>query len=570
MEYIVIVVVCVLLFAGFMAKGYYDEKKYFRKVKEKLKNEFGNVPNRKYSADEMINIKKHFLRNATADSVDDITASDLDLDDIYKRVNYSQSSMGDSYLYTLLRNPCDDPDIRSKRDAKTDYFMKNPDITADLRYLFFRIGKISNKASFFDCLDLFDTIDTRRCLKEYAAIVLVIASIAFIFFVPPLGVLMLVGLFIYNIVTYFSERGKIEPYVLTFAYIYNFIDRASLLKNNDIEILNEEILKIKELTDKLRPFTKRARSVINRSSNTGAGNPLDMLADYGRMLFHIDIIRFYGMLDFVKENIDVIEELYEILGITESYLNIALYRASLKEWCRPVITDETDKMSGNGSRKTTLTINDAYHPLIEDPVKNSISASKGVLLTGSNASGKSTFLKTTAINVLMAETLCTCLASYYKGQFYALFSSMSLKDNLEGDSYFMAELKAIKRILNYSRENPDKNIICFVDEVLRGTNTVERISSSTEILKYFGSEGLLCFAATHDGELTFLLENEYDNYHFEEEILDDDVRFNYRLLPGRATSRNAIKLLSVMGFDPEIVQKALGRALKFAESGVWT
>lgn len=86
-------------------------------------------------------------------------------------------------------------------------------------------------------------------------------------------------------------------------------------------------------------------------------------------------------------------------------------------------------------------------------------------------------------------------------------------------------------------------MLCFVDEVLRGTNTVERISASTEILKSLSAEQVLCFAATHDVELTELLAKEYDNYHFEEEIVEGDVRFNYRLLTGKATTRNAIKLL---------------------------
>ena len=63
MEYIVIIVVCVLLFIGFMTKGYFDDKKYFKKIKEKLSCEYGNAPKREYTADEMINIKKHFLRN---------------------------------------------------------------------------------------------------------------------------------------------------------------------------------------------------------------------------------------------------------------------------------------------------------------------------------------------------------------------------------------------------------------------------------------------------------------------------------------------------------------------------
>ena len=78
-----------------------------------------------------------------------------------------------------------------------------------------------------------------------------------------------------------------------------------------------------------------------------------------------------------------------------------------------------------------------------------------------------------------------------------------------------------------------------------------------------------CFAATHDIELTHLLENDYENYHFEEEVIDDDVVFNYLLKTGRATTRNAIKLLSVMGYDEAIIDNANAMAAAFIEKGHW-
>ena len=146
---------------------------------------------------------------------------------------------------------------------------------------------------------------------------------------------------------------------------------------------------------------------------------------------------------------------------------------------------------------------------------------------------------------------------------------MSLKDDIQNnESYYIVEIKALKRIIDEAKKG--ENIVCFVDEVLRGTNTVERVSASTEILKSFADgniNNVLCFAATHDIELTHLLEQWYGNYHFEEEIKDDDVLFNYQLKEGRATSRNAISLLKVMGYDEAIINAARARADKFTETG---
>jgi len=116
----------------------------------------------------------------------------------------------------------------------------------------------------------------------------------------------------------------------------------------------------------------------------------------------------------------------------------------------------------------------------------------------------------------------------------------------------------------------DYPVLCFVDEVLRGTNTVERIAASAQILKSFEGKSALCFAATHDIELTTLLASYYDNYHFTEEVCENDISFPYLLKKGPATSRNAIKLLSVMGYDGNLTQKAEETAKRFLESGKWS
>ena len=246
------------------------------------------------------------------------------------------------------------------------------------------------------------------------------------------------------------------------------------------------------------------------------------------------------------------------MGLLESAVSVGYFRASLKDgWCVPKLNEEY-----------AIEVTEGYHPLLEQPVKNSIRAAQGVLLTGSNASGKSTFLKMVAINAVLAQTIHTCTAKNYKSSIWAIYSSMALRDDIHsGESYYIVEIKALKRILD-AQKNGEK-VLCFVDEVLRGTNTVERIAASTQILKSLGAGNVLCFAATHDIELTELLRDEYNNYHFEEEIKDGDISFQYRLLGGKATTRNAIRLLEIMGYSPEVTKQAMKCAETFLESGVW-
>jgi DNA mismatch repair ATPase MutS len=105
--------------------------------------------------------------------------------------------------------------------------------------------------------------------------------------------------------------------------------------------------------------------------------------------------------------------------------------------------------------------------------------------------------------------------------------------------------------------------------VLRGTNTVERIAASSQVLLYLAAHNCLCMAATHDIELTYILENYYQNIHFQESISDSGMVFDYKVYDGRASSRNAIRLLSLMGYDEAIVREADGRAGHFLHSGIW-
>ena len=215
-----------------------------------------------------------------------------------------------------------------------------------------------------------------------------------------------------------------------------------------------------------------------------------------------------------------------------------------------------------------IDVEELYHPLLTHPVANSLYAEGGILLTGSNASGKSTFMKNMAVNAILAQALNTSLSKRYRGVVCRIMTSMALRDNLaQGESYFVVEVKSLKRILEASREKTP--LLCVIDEVLRGTNTTERIAASESVLAALRRANVLCFAATHDTELTYLLEDLYTNYHFEEQITAQSISFPYRLEQGPARGKNAIALLGNMGIDEKIVKQAERRAAEFEATGSW-
>lgn len=148
-------------------------------------------------------------------------------------------------------------------------------------------------------------------------------------------------------------------------------------------------------------------------------------------------------------------------------------------------------------------------------------------------------------------------------------TSMSISDNLfEGDSYFVAELKSVKRIIENIKKG--RKSLCFIDEILKGTNTVERIATSASIIAWLNHNDSLSFIATHDVELTNILGNSCSNIHFEEMIsVNNELTVSYKLKRGPAKTRNAIRLLRMFGYPEKIIQEAEQEAFDFDKEGKW-
>lgn len=559
MEYIVFAGVIFAIIVLIMLKGFCDERKKKRKFIQWLREHYGELPKREeYKEEELKKISRYFRAHEdTGFHIDDITWNDLDMDEVFKRMNYTYSAAGEEYLYYLLRTPMQDMDKAEILEKHVDYFIRNKEERIAYQTLFAQIGK-TGKYSIYDYLDYLDLLGERNNGKHYLGILVMVLSLAVMCFSVQYGIILLVVAVSQNIISYFKYKNEIDPYIVSFGYILKMIQNVEKMEKLPAGAFAEEMEELKSCRKKMGQFKAGSYIIMSPSRMNASGNPLELVMDYIRMVFHIDLIKFNLMLSEVRKNKESIDKMLTIIGYMEAAIAIGAYRASLETYCLPRF-----------DRRRGMKAENMYHPLLEKPVKNSILTEKGVLLTGSNASGKSTFLKTVAVNAILAQTVHTCMADSYSAGLYRIMSSMALRDNLSGgDSYYIVEIKSLKRILNQIEEEGTA-VLCFVDEVLRGTNTVERIAASTQILKSLSKANVLCFAATHDIELTHLLEKYYNNYHFEEEIIDDDVVFHYQLLKGRATTRNAIKLLGVMGYEKEIIREAEKMAEDFLRSGNW-
>ena len=559
MEYVVFAWVIFGVIVLIMLKGFLDERKKKKKFILWLKNHYGELPKREeYREEEFRKIARYYkAHEKDGFHIDDITWNDLNMNEIFKRMNYTYSAAGEEYLYYLLRTPMQEEASAGKLEEQINYFMQHKEERVEYQTAFAGIGK-TGKYSIYDYLDYLDLLGEKSNGKHHLGNLAILLSIGAMYFSVQYGILLLIVVVTHNIVSYFKDKNEIDPYITSFGYILRLIKNVEKIGKLPAEAFGEERESLEKCRKSLGQFKTGASIVMSPARMSASGNPLEILLDYARMVFHLDLIKFNQMLLEVRKNKDVIDRMLTIIGYMEAVIAIGAFRASMESYRIP----RFDRSRG-------MKAENIYHPLLQNPVKNSILTERGVLITGSNASGKSTFLKTVAINAILAQTIHTCMADSYSASLYRIMSSMALRDDLAGgDSYYIVEIKSLKRILNRLEEEGNP-VLCFVDEVLRGTNTVERIAASTQILKSLSKVSVLCFAATHDIELTHLLKKYYNNYHFEEEIVDNDVVFHYQLMRGRAVTRNAIKLLGVMGYDEEIIKEAEEMAEGFLEKGSW-
>lgn len=524
----------------------------------KIVSAWGQVPKREYEYSEFEKIAKYYKATKGNEfTIDDITWNDLDMDRIFMMINNTSCSTGEEYLYKMLRTPVFDQATLDERNRVAEYFASHDDVRLQYQLEFSRIG-YTKKIALIDYIHDFANLNRQTNLTHYLHIMLIFASILLMITAPSLGILAFFAVMAYNIIMYYKDKAKIEPYFISIGVIVHMIMCCQELAKHKEPELKQYLEKLGSGVHQLKSIRSNAKWL--GETDKSSGNPADIIMEYIRMMTHIDLIKFNTVLGKVQKYMPEIEQALEIIGQLDSCIAIASYRQTLPFYCRPKLVSE---------QSHRVMAKDLYHPLISEPVANSIYEEKPVLLTGSNASGKSTFLKTVAINAILAQTIDTVMAHSYEANFFRIYSSMALQDNLQGnESYYIVEIKSLKRILDAAHEKTP--ILCFVDEVLRGTNTVERIAASSRILQNLAQSNVMCFAATHDIELTHMLTDYYENYHFTEEIKENDILFSYQLHKGRATTRNAIRLLKIMGYEEDIIQKADETAQNFMKTGNWS
>lgn len=492
-------------------------------------------------------------RSVSYAGVDQITWDDLAMDQVFQKINYTKSSVGSEYLFNQLRDI--DPKFEGLKAKEELYTLMARD--EKLREKILLVLSDLGKRNYANTSSYFTNFNEHKI--KFAVIYVLLASFPilsflFMFFSVEAGIISLVSSLAINAVIYYRNNKMLENDLHSITYLAAIVNAGKSLaaiRHPQCSVFSDVLKREGKGLRKVSFFGK----VLSIGTNTGGD--FDVLFEYFRIVFLLDFISYNQIVKTIVTHQKAYQQLWESIGELDAAIAIAFYRKSLSCYALPQFID-----------KEELSFEDLAHPLLDNPVTNSSALGKSVLITGSNASGKSTYIKAVAINAILAQTIHTVLAKTWTMKPSYVVTSMAVQDNvLDGDSYFIAEIKSLKRIIRLSKEK--KPFLSFVDEILKGTNTIERISASAAIMDWLAASKGMSIIASHDIELTEIVGGVYTNYHFRESIDEGEVRFDYKIHKGPSVTRNAIKLLELLDYPERVTNQANQLARHFTDKREW-
>ena len=306
--------------------------------------------------------------------------------------------------------------------------------------------------------------------------------------------------------------------------------------------LQELQLQFKAQNEKASAKLNKLKQILERLDlrfNFVVFIPLDILLQW-------DLQQVIALEKWKQQNHKNVLTWFSALGKFEALNSLSTLSFNHPGWCFPVFKQDHFFIEGE----------EIGHPLIQagkcvnNPIKID-NTGKLMLVTGSNMAGKSTYLRSVGINIVLAMAGAPVCAKYFCLSPVQMISSMRIADNLEeSTSTFYAELKKLKTIID--KVNNNEKVFILLDEILRGTNSLDRHTGSAALIKQLIKHNAACIIATHDVELAKMKEEYPDNilnYHFDAQVNKEELYFDYLLKQGICTSLNASILMKKIGIE---------------------
>lgn len=361
------------------------------------------------------------------------------------------------------------------------------------------------------------------------------------------GISMIVLLFgLFNIISvYVFFYLVIFKYLIS--YIYSFIYKEEF---RNISCLARGVSKLDQVVNCIiaKDFKNKNLNVIKENMIRGKSviNELDSLNTFSKLkdnfianlifngIFTVDPYILYKYCKLCKQGSLSLKNLINDIEDLEWYISLANVALVRDKVCMPKRT-----------KKIKLEFSGLIHPLLDEDkcISNDYINDVNInIITGSNMSGKTSFLRTMGINLILANAGSYVCAENFTSSYLKIFTSMSVQDNIEkGISTFYGELLRIKEAIVYQDEN--KPMIVLVDEIFKGTNYNDRILGAVNVIKKLNKNNVILFITTHDFELCDTDVAKVSNYYFSEYYEQDNIKFDYKIRKGRCKTTNARYLM---------------------------
>jgi MutS domain V len=479
-------------------------------------------------------------------ALDDRTWADLDGDDLFRALDYTASEPGRQYLYHRLRSPVWEPEPLHRLDASARVLAADPQLAERIRRA---LSPLAGPDAGYVVQLLFADLP-RRPRFWWVFPGLTGASLVFLALAPFWPVLgaYLAGLAVANVTAQAVYKPRVQRYIPAIRQIRAFLRTAECVGAMDGAVPSDAYALLRDGARHLHGL-KRAASwlVFEPSQSTGAGNELGAsLFEYVNLLLLLDVNAYLFSVESVGAERGRLRAMFEAIGHLDAAQSLASWRATLAHWSTPEFTPP----------RKAIRVEGLVHPLVAQPVANDLTVEgTGVLVSGSNMAGKTTFVRALGMSAVLAQTLFTVCADAWRAPWLEVRSSIGRADSvMEGKSYYLAEAESVRSLIH--AKDDGKQHLFLLDETFRGTNTTERVAAAYAVLRYLDRGLDLVVVATHDLEVLDLLGGAYAAYHFREQVTNHELTFDYRLQHGPSSTRNAIALLRFMQYPETIVDDA--------------
>jgi hypothetical protein len=487
---------------------------------------------------DWINSYFQYRRAEETETVDDKTWSDLEMEEMFARIDRTTSPIGRQYLYASLKTYCKtdrDLEQRSKlytlfrtdsnfreRIQRTLYPLHHED-SGYLTTLFSE--ELPSKPKYYFLI--------------YLCSGLFFLSLALIALTPGF-LLIAAGFATINLCVNAFYGQNVFLHLADLRRLTTMLSVISRLARIDSPVPVGELDILRKHESLVARLKHKAfwLCMDELQSNNMAGWIYLFLNIFGLLR----LVVFLRIIDDLENSKIQIREMFEAIGSLDAQIAIASWLESL--------TVSTAPLFGSAA---VIDVEGMYHPLIENAVGYSFSLKgESALITGSNMAGKTSFIKTVGLNLILARTLFVCLAAHAVLPHRIVRSSIKHEDRVvDGQSYYSREVLEILEFLNCAEDH----CLFLIDEIFRGTNTVERVAIAASVIRHLTRKNMV-LVTTHDVELQSILDDCSRMFHFSEQVEGNRYFFDYVLRPGPCGAGNAIKLLELKGYPPEIVQEA--------------